>query len=478
MLNAIWFGLLVAGFLVASLMGRLEGETGVVSVAFKSAETAVIGLALPLGAKMMLFLGLMRIAEKAGLVQILARLIRPIMTRLFPDVPAEHPAMGSMILNMAANMLGLGNAATPLGLRAMQQLEELNRHKGTATNAMCTFLAINTSSVTLIPVSAIALLSAGGVPEPTRIIGSAILATLCSTTVAILAVKIFEKWPAFSVGRALEQAKKESASAKAETGTTGDPEEELPSEGRLSLSKKQWIGISVLGLVCVLVLACQLLPEQRQEVLDRTGLGEMIRVQEAAAAPPATHGEEADEQLPWWNWREVLDGISVTTVPLLFIVFLGFGAIRKVKLFEEFVEGAKEGFGVAVRIMPYLVAMLVAMAVFRDSGALMLVQWALAPVLNALGFPVELLPLALMRPLTGGGSIGIVADLANNPEVSESVKLMGATMLGSTETTLYVLAVYFGSVSIRRTRHALPAGLLADVAGIVAAVVISRALFG
>lgn len=474
MLNAIWLVLIVAGVVVGGFLGTLAGDEGVVQGAFDMAKFAVVNLAIPLGAIMILWLGLMRLAEASGLISVLARLIRPVMRRLFPDVPADHPAMGSMILNMAANMLGLGNAATPLGLKAMAQLQEINPRKDTASNAMCTFLAINTSSVTLIPATAVGLLAAAGVPDPYAIVGTAVMATTVSTIVAIVAVKVFERLPAFAPDRA--GAAGGASGVEARDAGSADP---TAAPGGRRIGRGGWLLVGGVLLAFAVIFVFELAPGVRERFLESSGLQSVLdeaQVRREAAAAIESGAHEDPGLMP--GWKRVVNAISVISIPFVMVFFVVFAAVRGVRVYEEFVEGAKEGFSVALRIMPFLVAMLVAMGIFRDSGALLLISWAIGPVLEFVGFPVDLLPMALMRPLSGGGAQGILGEILANGDLGNAIKYTAATMYGSTETTFYVLAVYFGSVGIRRTRHALAAGLLADLAGVIAAVVICRAFFG
>ena len=474
MLNYVWFALIAVGVLLAGFLGNYGGQDGVVEEAFSWAKISIMNLALPLVGTMMLWLGLMRIAEKSGLVSVLARWIRPVLKRLFPDVPADHPAMGSIVMNMAANILGLGNAATPLGLKAMKELETLNPNKGVATNAMCTFLAINTSSVTLIPATAIAYCAAAGIDNPHLIIGTSIVATGCSTIAAIFAVKTFEKLPVF---RAIP------IDENVDDAVTAAESDVAPNKNRGNLGKV-FIGFLVLCAVAILFLEFE--PWHREPLRDAIGYTEMLAEVEAAEAG-VKELEEKKAKMEAASapvtrdtaiWRRGIGAIAITAIPFLFLFFTAYGLSKGVKVYEEFVEGAKEGFQVAVRIMPFLVAILVAMAVFKASHAFLVIKQILGPALSTLGFPVELLPLAVMRPLSGSGSSGLMAEVLANPGISDTIKYTAATMFGSTETTFYVLAVYFGSVGIRRSRHALAAGLLADGVGIVTAVIVCRAFFG
>lgn len=488
MLNWIWLGMICAGILVAALLGRLGGADGIVEQTFNLVRTGVMGIALPLSALMMLWLGIMRLAEKSGCVEVLARFLRPLLRRLFPEVPRDHPAMGAMVMNMAANMLGLGNAATPLGLKAMQHLDDLNPHKGVASNSMCTFLAINTSSVTLIPATAIALLAAQGVANPYSIVSTAIGATLCSTVVAIVAVKFFERLPMFRVrpfevtgqvvvadGTGEREGEAQGAPSEHRGQENGDAND-LDEAGSVRLRRIGVRGRLVVGAIFVVfagVLVLEWSPDVRAAVQRALGLEEVIeRLEEP---PAALAGVEVDGG---GFWMRGVQAVSVVAIPFVLFFFTAFAALRGVRVYEEFVEGAKEGFHVAVRIMPFLIAMLTALAIVRHSGMLFLLQSWLSPVLDLLRFPAELLPMALMRPLSGSGSQGVLVELLTNPGIADSIKYTAATMFGSTETTFYVLAVYFGSVGIRRTRHALAAGLCADVAGVFAAVAICRVVFG
>jgi spore maturation protein SpmA len=392
-------------------------------------------IALPLAGVMALWLGLMRLADKSGLMHALARLLRPVMTRIFPDVPADHPAMGSMIMNMAANMLGLANAATPLGLRAMQDLERLNPRPGTATNAMCTFLALNTSSVQLIPASAVAILAAAGSVQPTAIIGTALVATTCSTLAGLVAVKTLEKLPFYRLPPAPPRS-------------DGPPPEREEATAEISPP-----GV---------------LPLWARAILLLFGAFFLFLLWRTAGA-----GYDGDR-----GWlASGVEAVSLLAIPFLVAFFPLYAALRRVPVYEEFVEGAKEGIQVALRIIPFLVAILAAIGMFRAAGGIDMLSRTLDPFLQAVGFPAELLPLALMRPLSGSGTMGIFSELVATHGPDSLIARMAGTIMGSTETTFYVIAVYFGSVAVRRTRHAVPAGLVADVAGMAASVAICRLVF-
>lgn len=468
MLNKIWAFLLLSGLCAAALLGHVSGDSGVVAAILAKSKAAVMDIALPLAGLMIFWLGVMRVMEKAGLLELAARALAPLMSRLFPDVPRDHPAMSAMIMNLAANMLGLGNSATPLGLKAMTHLQELNPHKHTASNAMVTFLAMNTAAFTLVPMTAINYLNAAGVKGAHQIIMPTILATACTVVTAVLAAKLFGKLPGFAI-RPEEEAVAAEASAQAE--------EKAPSQTVMTPKSKLW-----LTLLLVVFGACaslEFLPTSaRETVLKSTGLAQVVeKAQQKAIAAPAKSAPVAEAAAAEPSWKRFMNGASGLAIPVVLVVTLGVGMARGVKVYEEFIEGAKEGFAVATRIMPFLVAMLAALAVFNSSGMLLLLEYVLRPVLGFIGFPVELLPMALMRPLTGSGSLGVLNDILLRPESSELLKYTAAIMYGSTETTFYVLAVYFGSVGIRRIRHALLAGLTADVVGMGMAVIIGRLLF-
>lgn len=474
MLNHIWAFLLLSGLCAAALFGNVAGDTGVVAAILSKSKAAVMDIALPLAGLMIFWLGVMRVMEKAGLLELAARALAPLMCRLFPEVPRDHPAMSAMIMNLAANMLGLGNSATPLGLKAMTHLQELNPHKGTASNAMVTFLAMNTAAFTLVPMTAINYLNAAGVKGAHQIIVPTILATACTVVTAVLAAKLYGRLPAFAI-----RPEDDLLPAETEAGPAAAAQA-APVDAPIAPKRKVWM-----VLLFVIFGACAALeflpPAARETVLRSTGLAQVVEsARQKAAAPaakPAAPANAAQEAAAEPGWKRLMNGGSGLAIPIVLVVTLGVGMAKGVKVYEEFIEGAKEGFAVAVRIMPFLVAMLAALAVFNSSGMLLLLEHVLRPVLAFIGFPVELLPMALMRPLTGSGSLGVLNDLLLRPETSEVLKYTAAIMYGSTETTFYVLAVYFGSVGIRRIRHALAAGLTADVVGMAMAVVLGRLLF-
>lgn len=452
MLNYIWLGLVVAAVLIGAWNDTLEA---VGKAAFERAEYALMKLALPLAGVMALWLGVMRLAEKAGLIQVMARALRPVMKWLFPDVPAEHPAMGSMLMNMAANILGLSNAATPLGIRAMKDLETLNARPGVASNAMCTFLAVNTSSIQLIPATAVAVLSVAGSIQPSAIISSAILATTISTVAGITAVKLLEKLPGYRLPPVVAE---ESSPVKSgvvgkdradNSGVVVNPGVETPAAG---LSGLGWLVLSVFLLVFIWVFL-------------KNGFPEMF-------------GRVVSAELEKQNlFVRLMNAVSLLSIPFLLSFFPLYAALRRVNVYEEFVEGAKEGFQTAVMIIPYLVAILVAIGMFREAGGIAMLTDLIKPALDFVHFPTELLPMSLVRPLSGSGTLGLFSDLVKEFGPDSLIARTAGTIYGSTETTFYVIAVYFGAVGVKRTRHAVPAGLIADAVGIVASVIVCRMLF-
>ena len=455
MLNYIWLGLVVAAVLIGGYHNLTGAPTGTLKEmtdkGFEMAKTAV-ELAIALVGIMALWLGLMRLAEKAGLIQTLARGARPVMRWLFPDVPPAHPAMGSMLMNLAANFLGLANAATPLGIRAMKDLEALNPSPGTATNAMCTFLAINTSSIQLLPMTAVAVLVASNSAQPYAIIGTSIIATTFSTIAGITAVKLLEKLPGYRLA-------KTTAAAVSTAKPTNTPESNetaaLPASVDSESAPLNRFGNG--ALILFFLFFCALLVA--------------ISFPEVLKHPVA---EELSKQKPAVR---VLNTISLLAVPFLLAFFPLYAALKRVKVYEQFVEGAKEGFQVAVTIIPYLVAILVAVGLFRGAGGIALITDLLRPALNVVGFPADLLPMCLMRPLSGSGTLGMFTELVKEFGPDSLIARTGATIFGSTETTFYVIAVYFGAVNVRRTRHAVPAGLIADAVGIIASIMICRMMF-
>jgi len=436
----IWFGIILLAMAVAAVQGTMGDVT---SAALDSSRTSVT-LAIKLVGVMALFLGVMKVAQDAGLLKVIARAIRPIMIRLFPDVPADHPAMGAMIMNMSANMLGLANAATPFGIKAMMELDKLNRHKGTATNAMALFLAINTSNVTILPTGVIGIRHAAGSADAAGIIPSTLFATLCSTIVAIIAAKSLQRLPVFRIRTA------PGSGGADEPRPDGEVDEELASEEADALqmderSERFW---RVASPICI--------------VAGLAGVVAMIAFS---------------------------DTVKDWVIPMIIFLMIGYGLVvqladrragrePRLEIYTSFIDGAKDGFNVALKIIPYLVAILVAVGMFRASGALSLLTSLISPLSEPLGLPAEVLPMALLRPLSGSGAFGYMTELVNTAGPDTYVGYLVSTMQGSTETTFYVVAVYFGAVQVSRLRHTIPAALTADLTGVVAAVVICLFLFG
>jgi spore maturation protein SpmA/spore maturation protein SpmB len=386
--------------------------------ALKAAEGAVT-LGLGLIGTMALFLGLMKIAEAGGLMRVLARLLSPLLHRLFPEVPPDHPAMGAMVMNVAANVLGLSNAATPFGVRAMQELERLNPCRGVATDAMVLFLALNTANVTLLPTHVMALRTAIGSHDPAAVIPTTLFATLWSTGFAILFAKWGARW--FPAG------------PPADEPAPSRQEEDSPVLEEALPPYPLWVSVAA-SLACL-------------------------------ALVPLT--------LMWGR------SLSPWIIPAMLVGVLGYGMIRRVAVYEVFVEGAKDGLAISLRILPYLVAILVAVGMFRESGAMELLIAPLGRVTGALGLPPEALSMAVLRSLSGSASFGYLAALLKDPAIGPDgyLGMLVSTIYGSSETTFYVLAVYFGAAGVKRIRHALLAGLLADVGGTVFSVLICGWLY-
>jgi spore maturation protein SpmA len=430
MMNAVWLLLIVSSVLYAAFAGTMPA----VSTASVESAKAAVTLAIGLIGVMAFWLGLMRIVRDGGLMHTLARGLRPLMTRLFPDVPADHPAMSAMIMNMAANMLGLGNAATPFGIKAMIELNRLNPVPGVATNAMVLFLAINTSNVALAPLGVIGMRAALGSANAAGIWLPTLLATSFSTAVAIAATKL------------LQRLVPPQQDYPTEPGARAQEESALPSESEIGGQR----ATSPLG--CAFALAVVALLATAFILYLRSGSGSVGALLRGAAS----------------SWL----------LPVLIAAMLSYGVAKRVPLYDTMIAGAKEGFDVAVRIIPFLVAIVVAAGMFRASGLLDAMVAAVGPLTGALGFPGEALPMAILRPLSGSGAYAVMAEImqANGPD--SRVGYLVSVLQGSTETTFYVLAVYFGAVGVSRVRHAVAAGLIADLAGVVGAVLAVRWLLG
>lgn len=408
-LNYIWIAFFITAFAIGLVRLVFLGDTDVfpamIDSTFSSSKTA-FEISLGLTGVLSLWLGIMKIGERGGVVDLLARLLSPIFTRLFPDIPKGHPVTGSIFMNIAANMLNLDNAATPLGLKAMEQMQELNTKKDTATNPMIMFLVLNTSGLTLIPVSIMVYRAQLGAAQPTDVFVPLLLTTFFSTLTGIIVTSIYQ---------------------------------------RINLINRTML--ITLGSLCTMVAA-----------------------------------------IIWLFSR--MDGETMNTVStsvanvLLMTIITGFivaGVRRRVNVYDAFIDGAKEGFGTAVRIIPYLVAILVAVGVFRASGAMDMLIDAIRSTVEMCGGDssfVGALPTALMKPLSGSGARGMMVDAMTTYGADSFVGRLSCIFQGSTDTTFYILAVYFGSIGVRHTRHAVVCGLLADAAGVVAAIAIAYMFFG
>jgi spore maturation protein SpmA len=409
MLNAIWIGFFLLAFVIGLGKWLLFGQADVfplmMKATFDSAKTG-FEIALGLTGVMTLWLGVMKIGEKAGFLEWLTRLLAPLFRRLMPDVPPNHPALGAITMNMAANMLGLDNAATPMGLKAMRELQTLNPTPDTASNAQILFLVINASSVTLLPVTIFTYRAQLGAADPTDVFIPILLATYCSTLVGLVSVALIQKINLFD---------------------------------RVVLGYLGVITAAVAGLV-----------------------GYFAQLDAATM--------QAQSAL-----------LSNFLLFSLLVSFLAGAVVKKVNAYEAFIEGAKEGFHIAVGIIPYLVAMLVAIGVFRASGGLEALMEGVRWLVQGLGWDtrfVDSLPTALMKPLSGSGSRAMMIETMRTHGADSFAGRLASIIQGSTETTFYVLAVYFGAVGIQRVRHAVSCGLLADLGGFVAAVAAAYFFFG
>ena len=408
-LNWIWIAFFIVAFVIALVKlifwGDFEVFPEMMNSTFSSSKTA-FEISLGLTGVLSLWLGIMKIGEKGGIVNILARILSPVFTKLFPDIPKGHPVTGSIFMNIAANMLGLDNAATPLGLKAMEQLQELNTKKDTATNPMIMFLVLNTSGLTLIPISIMVYRAQLGAAQPTDIFIPILLATFFSTLAGIIITSLYQ---------------------------------------RINLLNRTML--LTLGGVCAIVAAII------------WGFGQMDSI----------------------LMNKVSTSSANIMLMLIIIAFILAGIRKKVNVYEAFIEGAKQGFETAVRIIPYLVAILVAIGVFRASGAMDMLIDGIKYGVEACGGNsdfVGALPTALMKPLSGSGARGMMVDAMTTYGADSFIGRLSCIFQGSTDTTFYILAVYFGSVGIRNTRHAVACGLLADLAGIIAAIAIAYLFFG
>lgn len=408
-LNYIWIAFFVVAFVIALfrlvVMGDTEVFPEIMNSTFASSKTA-FEISLGLTGVLSLWLGIMKIGERGGVVNALARVLSPVFTRLFPDIPKGHPVTGSIFMNIAANMLGLDNAATPLGLKAMEQMQTLNTRKDTATNPMIMFLVLNTSGLTIIPVSIMVYRAQMGAAQPTDIFIPILLATFFSTLTGIIVTSLYQ---------------------------------------RINLLNR--VMLLTLGGLCVAVAAVM------------WGFGRLDK-----------------EQM-----NIVSTSVANILLFTIIITFILAGVRKKVNVYDAFIEGAKDGFSTAVRIIPYLVAILVGIGAFRASGAMDMLIGGIKWVVEACGGNTDFvgaLPTALMKPLSGSGARGMMVDAMTTYGADSFVGRLSCIFQGSTDTTFYILAVYFGSVGVRYTRHAVACGLLADLAGVIAAIAICYMFFG
>lgn len=433
MLNGIWLFLMLGSIVFAAWTGRLDEVTAALFSSAAAAVTLVLGLV----GIMVFLLGLMRVAFDGGLRAAIARALAPLLRRLFPDVPPEHPAMSSMVMNMASNMSGLGNAATPFGLKAMAELDRLNPHPGAATDAMVLFLAINTSAITLLPpLGTIGVRLAAGSDHPEIIWAPTLIATTCSTVAAVAAYYALRRLPRFAQRPVADGATERTPVEEPDPGAGDEPTTGEGTPSRAALA------ITAIALAAGLAL-------DFTRILDANASGDVLRV-----------------TVQRWLF------------PLLVAGLLLIGWAGRVRVYEAMVEGAREGMSVAARIVPYLVAILVAVGMFRASGALDLFVSALDPLTSRIGVPAEALPMALLRPLSGSGAFGVMSEILTAHGPDSFIGLLVSTLQGSTETTFYVLALYLGAAGVRDGRHALLACLTGDVAGFFGAVAACHWFFG
>jgi spore maturation protein SpmA len=407
-LNYIWIGFFVIAFIVALFKLIFLGDTQVFSAVINSMfDSSKTGAEISIGLVgiMTFWLGIMKIGEKAGMIAVFSKAVGPFFNRLFPGVPKNHPANGSIMMNFSANMLGLDNAATPVGLKAMKELQELNPDKNTATNAQIMFLVLNTAGLTLIPTSVMALRLANGAANPADIFIPSLIGTFISFISGLIAVAMYQRINLFNLPVLCF----------------------LGGFAGLMYALHAWLG----------------------------------------SLPPAEVEKKAG----------MLGGIIIFSIIVLFVVY---GAIRKINVYEAFIDGAKEGFSTSVMIIPYLIAILVAIGAFRTTGCMDYIVNGIAAVVGACGLDtsfVPALPVGLMKTLSGGGARGLMIDVMQTYGADSFQGRLASIIQGSTETTFYVLAVYFGSVNIKRSRHALVCGLIADLAGLVGAILIGYMFF-
>ncbi|MFO0599444.1 MAG: nucleoside recognition domain-containing protein [Myxococcaceae bacterium] len=456
-MNWIFLGLITISVLTAALTGTMPKLTEGTLASAKSA----VELALGLIGQMTLWLGLVGVVREAGLLRSVANGLKPIMVRLFPEVPPDHPAMGAMIMNLAANVLGLGNAATPFGLKAMQELDKLNQRKGVSTNSMALFLAINTSGVAVLPLGVIATRAALGSHDAAGIVIPTLIATSCSTVFAVIACKLLERRPMFALEKYGPVTVDETKNKAPDAASL----EKAEAMAAVAPKVEKWRSAVALSIVALVVFGMM-----RQTVIASGGCaandGAWLCL--GAVSPAQTQGA-----------FDITRGfLSDWLLPLLILSMVTVGFTRQVKIYETFIASAKEGFQTVMAIIPFLVGMLVAIGMFRASGALEALVKALSPLLSPIGFPPEALPMALIRPLSGSGALGVMSDSIKAYGPDSFVGYLVSVLNGSTETTFYVLAVYYGAVQVKVLRHALLACLVADFAGPLGAFLACKLFFG
>jgi len=445
MLNAIWLVIATSAILVAAWQGP-EQLTAVAESIFVNAKSSV-QLVIGLVGVMVFFLGLMRVVFDAGLRDVIARTLTPITRRLFPEVPSDHPAMSAMIMNMASNALGMANAATPFGLKAMNELAKLNRHSGSASNAMVLFLAINASAVTILPpLGTVGVRAAANSADPWAIWMPTLFATICSTTTAVLAYYALGRLPLFRHRPELpgDPTAQAAQGNDAEVEETSEPVSAgLPPEspGRANLRRFAVLGSALFVVVLVGLSFAELFQSE----------GFFVAIRET---------------------------LRVWALPILLMAALLYGFAKRVRIYDSMVAGGRDALSVATTIVPYLVIILVAVGMFRASGALDFVIGFIDPITSLIGVPAEVLPMALIRPLSGSGAFGVMGDILNAHGPDSFIGLLTCTLMGSTETTFYVLAVYLGAAGVVDGRHALFACLAGDTAGFFAAVAACHFFFG
>ena len=407
-LNYIWIGFFAIAFLIALIqlfLGNTDVFPAIMNSTFDNAKTA-FEISIGLTGVLSLWMGVMKVGEKGGLVNVIARWLSPLMVRLFPEIPAGHPVFGHIFMNFSANMLGLDNAATPLGLKAMEGMQELNKQKDTATNAMIMFLVLNTSGLTLIPVGVMTYRAVAGAAQPTDVFIPILIATAIATLAGMIITSLYQHINLFN----------------------------------------RTIMAFVLGLCLVVSGVIWIGTQVDQETMNK--------------------------------WSTVVANVLLFSI---IMAFIWAGVRKKINVYEAFVEGAKGGFDTAIRIIPYLVAILVAIGVFRASGAMDFIIDGLGKFVEMLGGNadyVAALPTAIMKPLSGSGARGMMVDAIQQYGADSFIGRLSCIFQGATDTTFYILAVYFGSVGIRKTRHAVMAGLLTDICGVIAAIGVAALFFG